>query len=232
MDKSREAVSEDARPTYPSVDAYEFIDTALPRVPEAADAMNDIISWVKTESGEYSNGRWKSFTKDPTHYSQGEAIVFTKLCGIVNAIHHAVGKFLPDLHSKLQTRYYTRPSSAPETTFRYNLTRPDGYFVLDNERSRGKTNQDWIDIAVTGEFKKSDGDAATADVSSAHNDSKHLLKSAYRTSRRSYGICIIFSARTLAGVTRSGTPSRTGRSVCGSPAALKSSYRVPLISSR
>lgn len=53
MDKSREAVSEDVRPTYPSVDAYEFIDAALPKskVPEAADAMNDIVSWVKTESG-------------------------------------------------------------------------------------------------------------------------------------------------------------------------------------
>ena len=86
-DKTRDAVSEDAGPTCPAVTANEFLDIFLPKVPVAPELVNNVVHWVKHESGEYVNGRWKTFTKDPADYIQGEAVVFAKLCAIVNAIH-------------------------------------------------------------------------------------------------------------------------------------------------
>lgn len=144
---------EDAGPAVVEVTEDEFVDSLLPEVPCPHETLLTIIHWVKAESGEYSKGRWAAFKQDPQSYKIKEDQVFSRLGNIVDAIQRAVEACAGGL-LELKTRYISIPSKAPECSQRYNLTRPDGCFVFNRSRSIGKAVPDWMDIALTGEFKK------------------------------------------------------------------------------
>lgn len=153
QEKSRDAVIEDAGPAIVEFTEDEFVSALLPQVPCSPKVLQKIIHWVKEDSGEYSNGRWTAFKQDPQSYKIKEDQVFSRLGNIVNAMQRAVEVCVGgDL--QLKTRYISIPSKAPECSQRYNLTRPDGCFVFNRPRSVSKAIPDWMDIALTGEFKK------------------------------------------------------------------------------
>lgn len=161
---SRAAIIRDAGPECPELEVHTFVRDFLPRVPEINNAQVDsIVRHVKQRTRGYAGRRWTAFPDDPHCSDASETTVFQGLVKVIATIQKAAEYCVSGLVPK--TKYISLPSRPPHSLHRHNLTRPDGCFVFLNDRLGRRRIPHWMDIAITGEFKKVDSDQKLYDVS-------------------------------------------------------------------
>lgn len=164
-----EAIVLDAGPDIPIIDADEFIRDFLPKVPGTDVVIGRIVSWIENCPKYYARRRWKKFAQDPANYKQWEPTVFARLSDVFNAVIEAVAEIMPELEATRTTRYVEKPTKPPQTVFRQDLSRPDAYFLFQEKFSKDEANPHWMDIAVTGEFKKDNNPETVESVRSSRS---------------------------------------------------------------
>lgn len=158
------AIVLDAGPDIPIIKADEFIADFLPKVPGTEAVVGRIVSWIEAHPEYYSERRWRGFAEDPAKAGEKEDVVFSRLSVVVDAIIAAVSELVPDLSGSRTTEYIQKPTRPPETVFRQDISRPDAYFLFRKRFSRDGENPHWMDIAVSGEFKKENNPETTESV--------------------------------------------------------------------
>jgi hypothetical protein len=108
------------------------------------------------------SGRWSKFLDDPKD-SEKEEVVFNPISDIFAKVVAAVAANSSGaLKKKNSTVCFAQNSNrASASSERRNESRPDGYFVLKNDRGRPRTEKGgktrWADIALPCEYKVKDG---------------------------------------------------------------------------
>lgn len=164
ISKSRAGVLHDAGRNFPLVSVDQFYEHWLPKVPDLPDVtVQDIVAKVK-RSRAYVRRRWAAFIRDPEHASEEEEDVFHALVPVIRAIEKVASTLAP--HLVPTTKFVTAPAEPPRSTERLNRSRPDAYFVFKDPHRYSATKRAlWLDIAITGEFKKKNTRESAFDVS-------------------------------------------------------------------
>lgn len=151
LGSKRKSVVLNAGPHVPQITVDDFFDNFLPKAHIKPTHLKAIQTRVLRTS--YEDGRWKSFPLDPGANKDPEDEAFLGLVDIANAVRDAALSCVPRLRA--QTTFDNIPDSPPVANNRPNKTRPDGYFVRADAMSANYKNPHWVDIAATGEYKKS-----------------------------------------------------------------------------
>jgi hypothetical protein len=130
LDNGRMAVLEELGKYIPEVSVDDFIRDYLP--PNDID-IDGIVKMLQRDDHITKEGMWSSFPNDPADNSKIEPIVFKHFKGILNTITEYVAKAAEGLII-LTLEFVDNPSKAPFSE-RGNLTRPDGYSLLKNQKS-------------------------------------------------------------------------------------------------
>jgi hypothetical protein len=158
LEVSRGAVLADAGTSIPEVAIGRFFDLVLPQPPQLlSEKLDDIFQQLS--SSEYDQGRWKAFPNDPSSTSN-EGEVFKGLIAIAEAIERTVRNI--DSTSRPAVVLSNNPDNVPESLWRNNTSRPDGYFILRNRQCPQRPH--WMDIALASEYKRQDSVRALNDV--------------------------------------------------------------------
>lgn len=169
-----EAIVLDAGPDIPIINADEFIADFLPKVPGTDAVVGRIVSWIEACPEYYVDHRWEGFPEDPAKAGEKEDVVFGQLSVVFDAILAAVSELMPELVDRQTTEYVAKPTKPPETVFRRDMSRPDAYFLFLNRFSSDKENPHWMDIAVSGEFKKENNPETAESVSHRRSRVAHI----------------------------------------------------------
>ncbi|KAJ3558269.1 hypothetical protein NM688_g1025 [Phlebia brevispora] len=141
----KKIVCTDIGPYLRTVPYSHFFDHILPDLRPSLDP-EAIVEKLKA-NGSIKAKRFACFPKNPVKVTNVENVVFQPLETLVNSIV-AVSR---SRHVQPTMKFACNPDGVPESISRINLTRPDGYALLYEATGNPK----WVDIGVTGEFKKS-----------------------------------------------------------------------------
>jgi hypothetical protein len=157
------AVLADLGISVPEIPFQDFLDHLAP--PQPAFNLDDTMTLLKSgpDSTLSSSNRWSNFPEDPKNSEKKEEVVFDPVPDIFTKVVAAVAA---NSSGRLQEENSTvcfaqNPNRAPVSNERRTESRPDGYFVLKNDRrtprttKKGKTR--WADIALSCEYKVKDG---------------------------------------------------------------------------
>ena len=163
---ARDAIARDTGPSIPEVQLALFLKHVWPQLPIAVEkSLTTIVDLLKGKGIQetsdskpaYANGRWTAFPKDPAQSVERENPVFVALVEIAQAISAAVAA-IPAAESPFtmdQTcEFSNTPDNVPSSTWRDCASRPDGYFIRTRRQQPEMTTPHWMDIALTGEYKK------------------------------------------------------------------------------
>lgn len=205
---SRTAAVEDVGDSVPQISLDAYFDHHLPQLPPtlSGDGFGTVLA--KVLSCAYGQQRWNAFPKNPIQ-TNNEGLVFGGLIAIADTIRTTVSDLFPDLEPT--TVFSNAPDNVPQSTWKTNATRPDGYLILRQRQSPGRPH--WMDIAFPGEYKRSDKIEAQNDVSLLLLHILYPLTCFARTLRRRYGAYITSCATILGDGSSMLSPLRTKR--CG-----------------
>lgn len=135
------------------VSVDQFYEHWLPKVPDLPETTaQDIVAKIKRTRA-YTRRRWTAFPRDPAQASADEDVVFRALVPVIRAIEKVASTLAPHLVST--TKFMTAPTEPPISTERRNRSLPDAYFVFkDPHRYSATKLAHWLDVVITGEFKK------------------------------------------------------------------------------
>lgn len=151
LGSKRKSVILNAGPHVPQISVDDFFENFLPKTVIKPFCLKAIHARVLETL--YEHDRWKSFPLDPGPSKAPEDEAFLGLVDIAKAVRDAALYCVPRLRA--QTTFDNIPDSPPVANNRPNMTRPDGSFVRADAMSSDHKSPHWIDIAATGEYKKS-----------------------------------------------------------------------------
>lgn len=157
IESHRDSVILNAGPYAPEVSHKIFFDKIIPRTDLTPDQITDICGRVLSDPAVYdrTRKRWLAFPDDPNKAPRKtkEDVIFAGMIPLSRAIAAAARACVPELEPL--TSFQSMPAKPPESSAWVCQTRPDGEFVRIADRARPEGNTHWMDIAVTGEYKKS-----------------------------------------------------------------------------
>ena len=165
----------------PAVKLETFFDHLMPQPTEGLRTESQLDAFMeqlqegpsaplKRKGEEYS---WSSFPESPESTDGlSEADTFQQLEHVVNDISAAASAYLTSLTGAEPVHRFfyknNRAHRTPESLYRNNASRPDGYFLTyDPHDTVSDEKPRWWNIGPLGEFKKSSGKANAADVRGA-----------------------------------------------------------------
>jgi hypothetical protein len=140
----------------------EFLfSNVLPSIPSSVD-LGKLKVKLRSENVVRKTG-WRGFETPPIDSTKHESLVFKPLIGVFDDVLKSVS---PDKTLSAVFRMQHSPDSAPFSK-RASSSKPDGFLELLQRKSvdTGVGKSNWEDIPVSMEFKKSDSDRDTHDVS-------------------------------------------------------------------
>ncbi|KIP12353.1 hypothetical protein PHLGIDRAFT_113828 [Phlebiopsis gigantea 11061_1 CR5-6] len=159
--QERENLLLDLDETVPEIDRSFFETHLLPPSPLPPGATVKSIVSNLISSGHVKEGaRWKGWNL-PSDSPSHEDVVFRKFESLAEAI---LAAYQP-LDRGKTTRFLCNPNAIPESTSRVSTSKPDAY-ALRSRTAHDATPVDslrWVDVAVPGEFKKTNKPAAEND---------------------------------------------------------------------
>lgn len=180
-----EAIAIDAGPDIPIVKADEFIAALLPEVPVTDTIVGTIVSWIEACPKYYTDRCWQGFPENPVKAEETEDVISTRLSVVFDAILAAVAVLVPEIVARHTIAYIENTTKPLETMFLSNA-----YFFFRNKFSGDDENPHWMDIAVTGNFRKGINLDATESVCQSRSlCGPHLLNWTSRTSRKCSETC-------------------------------------------
>ncbi|EKM48777.1 uncharacterized protein PHACADRAFT_132197 [Phanerochaete carnosa HHB-10118-sp] len=151
----RHVVLDDLQETVYQAEWQWFQQAILPASHHSFD-MKEIMKTLTNKgvlTSVHNQARWSAFANCPPAVDpDDEDTVFAVLQDIISAIRGS-----SNIRVKRETNFLCKPTTVPSSSTRDNKSKPDGYFVV-NDDSVDKSAPRWIDIAVPAEFKKKNTD--------------------------------------------------------------------------
>ncbi|KAI0916496.1 hypothetical protein AcV5_002974 [Taiwanofungus camphoratus] len=144
LGKLHTELSRDMGGTAPQVTVDFFLDNILPGLPDALD-VDEVVIALKERGHITRLNRWDGFATDPADSTKHEDKTFAPLEVMANAVAE-VAASLTGVDSVLE--FQNNPHFGPSCID--SRSRPDGYFVLRDRRSRIR----WAGIGVSCEYRK------------------------------------------------------------------------------
>lgn len=134
-----------------------FFDKIVPRIEITEEQVSDTCSRVLDDPTVYNRAgkRWVAFPDDPKQAS-GEAteeVVFSGIAVIARAIEVAARVCVPKFEP--QTSFHSMSAMSSEPSTRATRTCPDAEFRRIGDYAHPDGDARWMDVAVTGEYRKS-----------------------------------------------------------------------------
>lgn len=141
----------------PEVPLSVFFDKIVPRTEMTEEKVSDIFSRALDDPTVYNRAgkRWVAFPDDPKQAS-GEAteeVVFSGIAVIMSAIEAAARFCAPELEPR--TSFHNMSAISSEPSARATRTCPNAEFRRVRDCAHPDGNAGWVDVAVTGEYRKS-----------------------------------------------------------------------------
>ncbi|EKM52667.1 uncharacterized protein PHACADRAFT_211889 [Phanerochaete carnosa HHB-10118-sp] len=142
----------------------------------------------RNDDGTIQSGRWALFPSDPKDMMtppppkltpMHEDEVFKKFAELAKAVENACLHVSTITDTKRLCEFKCNPSRVPMCLSRHNTSRPDSYAILSCAKAVNDPTEkaQWVEVAVPGEFKKSDSSDASWD------DRRKILWSMYHILR-------------------------------------------------
>ncbi|EKM53990.1 uncharacterized protein PHACADRAFT_122666 [Phanerochaete carnosa HHB-10118-sp] len=135
---------------------WQWFQQAILRASHHSFDMKEIMKTLTNKgvlTSVHNQARWSAFANCPPAVDpDDEDTVFAVLQDIISAIRGS-----SNIRVKRETNFLCKPTTVPSSSTRDNKSKPDGYFVV-NDDSVDKSAPRWIDIAVPAEFKKKNTD--------------------------------------------------------------------------
>lgn len=173
VEEYRDAVCLDLNESVSVVAADYFRRHFLPELRPEID-VTAVLQQLKGD-GTIQSDHWALFSSDPKVMTTSpperkplhEDQVFKRFAELAKAIENACLRVsnIPD--TRRLCKFKCNPSRAPICQFRDTISRPDSYAILSSAKAVSDPTEkaQWVDVAVPGEFKKSDDSEAKRDVS-------------------------------------------------------------------
>ncbi|EKM52665.1 uncharacterized protein PHACADRAFT_261246, partial [Phanerochaete carnosa HHB-10118-sp] len=171
VEECRDAVCLDLNESVTVVAADDFRRQLLPELQPEIDV--DAVLQQLNDDGTIQSGRWALFPSDPEDTMTPppnpkpvhEDEVFKKFAELARAVENACLHVSKIPVTERLCEFKCNPSRVPMCLSRHNTSRPDSYAILSSAKAVNDPTEkaQWVEVAVPGEFKKSDSPDARWD---------------------------------------------------------------------